>query len=211
MKTRLAPGPPLAALVLICFAAAACSRLSYSPRDGVEVGVASWYGPDFHGRATSSREIYDMNDMTAAHQTLPFGTFVMVTNLDNERTAVVRINDRGPFAKGRIVDLSYAAARVLDMVGPGTARVRLEVLKGYRQETGSANFFVQVGSFAVQENAYALKRRLESGYEGIIVSTFVTADRTYYRVRVPAGSRDAALRTAGRLADEGFAVIILEE
>ncbi len=206
MKMRV-----IAAGFLACLAAAACSRLSYSPREGVEVGVASWYGPDFHGRPTSSREIYDMNDMTAAHQTIPFGTFVMVTNLDNERTAVVRINDRGPFAKGRIIDLSYAAARVLDMVGPGTARVRLEVLKGYRQRTGSAGFFVQVGSFAVQENAYALKRRLESGYEGVIVSTYATSERTYYRVRVRAGSRDDALKTAGRLADEGFAVIILEE
>jgi rare lipoprotein A len=207
MKTRVFP-----AAIILCLAAGACSRLSYSPREGVEVGVASWYGPDFHGRPTSSREIYDMNDMTAAHPSLPFGTFVMVTNLENERTAVVRINDRGPFAKGRIIDLSYAAARVLGVVGPGTARVRLEVLKGYRTETGGARFFVQVGSFAAQENAYALKRRLESaGYSGVIVSTYATAARTYYRVRVRAGSRGEALKTAGRLADEGFAVIVLEE
>jgi len=94
----------------------------------VETGVASWYGEPFHGRPTSSGEIYDMNDLTCAHPSLPFGTRLRVQNLDNGRTATVRINDRGPFAKERIVDVSKRAAEELGMIGPGTARVRITVL-----------------------------------------------------------------------------------
>jgi rare lipoprotein A len=91
-------------------------------------GIASWYGPGFHGRRTANGEIYDQYELTAAHQTLPHGTRVRVTNLTNERAVVVRINDRGPFVDDRIIDLSYTAARQIDMVGPGTAAVRIEVL-----------------------------------------------------------------------------------
>jgi rare lipoprotein A len=94
-----------------------------------EKGVASWYGTAFHGRTTASGERYDMHAMTAAHRTLPFGVIVEVTNLDNSRRARVRINDRGPFKKGRIIDLSYAAARELDMVQAGLARVRIRVIR----------------------------------------------------------------------------------
>jgi rare lipoprotein A len=205
----------LASALLLAFTAASCSRMHYrppeGPKAGIEIGQASWYGPDFHGRPTSSREIYDMNDMTAAHPTLPFGTQVMVTNLDNERTAVVRINDRGPFVKGRIIDLSYAAANVLGMIGPGTARVRLEVLKGGQPVAPASRFALQVGAFAVQENAYSLKRQLDARYEGVFVSTYKTPNRTYYRVRIGAKDRDAALRMARRLVDEGYPVILIEE
>ncbi len=208
-----------AAILALTFGlgAAACSRLPAAKSDGpltrggVETGVASWYGDEFHGRRTSNREIYNMNDMTAAHPYLPFGTMVMVTNLDNEQTAVVRVNDRGPFVKNRIIDLSYAAARVLGMVGPGTARVRLEVLAGYPGGAPVASFFVQVGSFAAQENAYILKRQLEARYEGVMVSVFRTESAVYYRVRVRAADREAANALARRLADEGFPVLLLEE
>ncbi len=201
-------------IALAALAAGACSHSpqpAMVPESGIQLGAASWYGGEFHGRPTSSREIYDMNDMTAAHPSLPFGTYVMVTNLDNEKTAVVRINDRGPFVKGRIIDLSYAAARVLGIVGPGTARVRLEVLKGYHGVTAGSHFFVQVGAFAVQENAYMLRQRLESRYPGVVVATYRTPTTTYFRVRVPAKDKETALKTAGLLADEGFPVIILEE
>jgi rare lipoprotein A len=92
-----------------------------------EVGLASWYGHPYHGRASSSGEIYDMEKLTAAHRTLPFGAVVEVRNLDNGRTVSVRINDRGPFVDGRIIDLSRAAAREIRMLGPGTAKVRLSV------------------------------------------------------------------------------------
>jgi rare lipoprotein A len=208
---------PQGLLLIVTLAAAACSRpiphRPPVPPVGTEVGLASWYGAEFHGRPTSNREIYNMNDMTAAHPTLPFGTFLMVTNLDNEKTAVVRVNDRGPFVKGRIIDLSYAAARVLGMIGPGTVRVRLEVLAGYSGTAApaEARHSVQVGAFAVQENAYVLKRQLESRYTDVYVTVFRTPNRTYFRVRVGAKDRDAALKTAGRLADEGFPVILIEE
>jgi rare lipoprotein A len=95
---------------------------------GRQEGIASWYGPGFHGRRTANGEVYDQYELTAAHQTLPLGTRVMVTSLTNGRAVEVRINDRGPFVGGRIVDLSYAAARVIGMIGPGTMPVRLEVL-----------------------------------------------------------------------------------
>jgi len=202
---------------LLTFAAGACSRLPYrppeGPRGGVELGTASWYGPKFQGRPTSSHEIFNMNDMTAAHPTLPFGTYAMVTNLANGRTAVVRINDRGPFVDGRIIDLSYAAAQVLGMIGPGTTRVRLEVLEGYRAtpQASVSGFFVQVGAFAVQENAYILKQQLEKRYEGVFVTAFRTPRQTYFRVRVRAEDRNSALKMARRLADEGFPVILIEE
>jgi rare lipoprotein A len=94
-----------------------------------ETGIASWYGNPYHGRRTASGEIYDMEQLTAAHPTLPFQTFIEVTNLDNGKRVTVRITDRGPFAKGRILDLSHAAARAIEMLGPGTARVRLKVVK----------------------------------------------------------------------------------
>jgi rare lipoprotein A len=224
-RTRIVSGRAIVLLALA--AAAACSRTSYlpppGPRSGVEVGDASWYGGEFHGRRTSNGEIYDMHDMSAAHPTLPFGTCLMVTNLNNQQTAIVRVNDRGPFVKGRIIDLSYASARVLGMIGPGTARVRLEVLPNCGaampgssssappSSSPAAGFSVQVGAFAVQENAYGLKKRLEPRYDSVFISTLKTPERTYYRVRVGAKDRDAAMKTALRLADEGFPVILLEE
>jgi rare lipoprotein A len=201
--------PLCAALALM---AAACGRPAVvPPKGGVETGIASWYGQDFHGRPTSSREIYDMNDMTAAHQTLPFGTHVMVTNLDNGRSAVVRINDRGPFVKGRVIDLSYAAASVLGVVGPGTARVRLETLAGSREpDPRQAGVWVQVGAFSAQENAYALKKKLDAAYPGVAVTAFKTASATFFRVRVKA-EPDSVEALAARLAGEGFPVIIVRD
>ena len=92
----------------------------------IETGIASWYGHPYHGRASASGEIYDMEALTAAHRTLPFGTWVRVLNLTNSKLVEVRINDRGPFIEGRIIDLSHAAARVIEMIGPGTAPVRLK-------------------------------------------------------------------------------------
>ncbi|MDP2885904.1 MAG: septal ring lytic transglycosylase RlpA family protein [Ignavibacteria bacterium] len=92
-------------------------------------GVASYYADDYHGKQTSNGEIFDMNELTAAHRTLPFGTTARVTNLENKKTVVVRINDRGPFKEGRIIDLSLAAAKELDLIRMGTARVRIEVLE----------------------------------------------------------------------------------
>jgi len=110
----------------------ACSASKPKPiepeRGATQVGIASWYGPGFHGRRTSSGEVYNQYDLTAAHQTLPHGTRVQVTNLTNGRSVLVRINDRGPFVDDRIIDLSYAAARQIDMIGPGTAMVQVQIV-----------------------------------------------------------------------------------
>ena len=130
----------LASLLLVVVSIQACTLVGgppgppspaapgASPAAWTPTGVASWYGEPFHGRTTASGETYDMNDLTCAHRTLPFGTRLHVRNLENGRTVVVRVNDRGPFVKDRIVDLSRRAARELGMIGPGTARVRITVL-----------------------------------------------------------------------------------
>ncbi len=100
-----------------------------APKIGtVETGVASWYGPGYQGKKTASGEIYDMDQFTAAHKRLPFGAWVRVNNLDNGKSTQVRINDRGPFVHNRVIDLSRSAARAIDMIGPGTARVKLIVI-----------------------------------------------------------------------------------
>jgi len=109
-------------------AADGSAAVESGPVDGASIGIASYYAHQHDGRRTASGERYDTRSMTAAHRTLPFGTRVRVTNLNNGRHAVVRINDRGPFRKGRIIDLSYAAARKLGLIGPGVARVRIDVL-----------------------------------------------------------------------------------
>ena len=135
-----------------------------------QTGVASWYGKDFHGKKTSNGEIYNMNAMTAAHKTLPLGVYVKVHNRDNGRDAIVRVNDRGPFVKGRIIDLSYAAAKKLGIDVAGTAPVRIEALgysaggKGeYREPVtyDSGNFTVQVGSFKEYANAERLSGEMK--------------------------------------------------
>ena len=95
----------------------------------IETGVASWYGEPYHGRQAANGEIYDMNKLTAAHRTLPFGTWVEVANLSNAKRVTVRITDRGPFVQGRLIDLSRAAAKQIGMIGSGTARVRLKVVR----------------------------------------------------------------------------------
>jgi rare lipoprotein A len=188
-----------------------CVHIPYQPRGGVETGVASWYGADFHGKLTSNKEIYDMYDMTAAHRTLPFGTYVMVTNLDNGLTATVRINDRGPFVGDRIIDLSYAAAKVLGMIGPGTVPVKLEVLKEISPAPGSQGWSVQAGSFISKDNASNLIRKLKGHYKGVYIALFKTSTQVYYRVRIKASDGDAARNLAQRLFADGYTVIVLEE
>jgi rare lipoprotein A len=136
-------------------------------------GVASWYGRDFHGKKTSSGEVYDMNAMTAAHKTLPLGVYVKVYNRDNGREAIVRVNDRGPFVKGRIIDLSYAAAKKLGVDAAGTAPVRIEALGysaggkgGYKEPAtyDSGNYTIQVGSFKEFANAERLSGEMKNLY-----------------------------------------------
>ncbi len=139
-------------------------------------GIASWYGKDFHGKKTSNGETYDMYAMTAAHKTLPLGVYVKVRNRENGREAVVKVNDRGPFVKNRVIDLSFAAAKRLGYDGVGTAPVRIEAL-GYRAvgESGrenyqepesydTGNYAVQVGSFRDPQNAQRLAADMRKLY-----------------------------------------------
>ncbi len=188
-----------------------CARLPYPPSEAVQTGEASWYGPDFHGKQTSNKETYDMYDMTAAHNSLPFGTYIMVTNLANGKSAIVRINDRGPFVKGRIIDLSYAAALALDMVRSGTAPVKLEVLPEYSPKYSSQKFSVQVGSFIDRQNAEDLKNELEKKFKGVYIALFKTANQTFFRVRIKAKNREEALSIAYDLMESGYVALVLEE
>ncbi len=179
-----------------------------------ETGEASWYGQPFHGRQAASGEVYDMSQMTAAHRVLPFGTWVMVENLLNRRTAELRITDRGPFRDNRILDLSLAAARVLGAVEPGVIPVRLRVigLPGSTQATQRAPFTVQVASFTSEARALAFKDTLGPEWEGLSVQRAEVEGRVFYRVRVGTyATRPEAQRVAQRLAVAGYTVIVMEE
>ena len=157
-----------------------------------EFGRASWYGEDFHGKRTSNGEVYDMYAMTAAHKTLPLGTYVRVRNIENGRSIDVRINDRGPFVRGRIIDLSYAGAKALGLVGPGTAAVEVIALAApiaAGKDTAaidlySGNFTFQVGAFGVRENAERLRFELSRTYPNAHIVSFDRGDRLLYRVRI---------------------------
>jgi len=181
----------------------------------VQEGVASWYGRKFHGKKTSSGEIYNMYDVTAAHKTLPFGTRVRVENLSNQKQVIVRINDRGPFVKQRIIDLSYAAAKKTGLVGPGTARVRLTALSKQvgTVRAGTARkplveatnfnkgkFTIQVGAFRERENAERLAARLRVIFDHVSITPHMPLNSTtFYRVRV---SLSESLTEAGRMVRE---------
>lgn len=171
-------------------------------------GIASWYGPDFHGKRTSSGEVYDMHAMTAAHKTLPLGTLVRVRHLKNDRTIEVRINDRGPFVGDRIIDLSYEAARRLDVARPGTAPVEVVAVgavPGSPVDLYSGNFTFQVGSFASRVNAEKLGEELNPRYGNAHIVEFEHGGRVFYRLRVgKAGSLDEAIAYESRLKESGF-------
>lgn len=189
-----------------------------------EQGIASWYGEPFHGRRTSNGEIYDMHGVSAAHKTLPFGTVVRVRNLDNQRRLDVRINDRGPFVRGRIIDLSFGAARALGVVGPGTAPVEVVALAApvTVAEGGEAvpqvvdltrgEFTFQVGAFRERGNAERLARQLEARYPHVHIAAFDRGDGLFHRVRV---GRVESLAEADAfeqgLLRQGFQVFIVAE
>ena len=179
-------------LLLIVWGSSSCAgrppKYAGSPADYpvgyVERGYASWYGPGFHGNKTASGEVYDSHQLTAAHRTLPLGSVVQVRSLTNGRRVTVRINDRGPFVKGRIIDLSFAAAQALAMAGPGTDQVELRVV-GYGGHPGAwGSLRVQVASFVEQANAQALARKLTGKYPDVRIVTVALASGRHYRVQV---------------------------
>ncbi len=175
--------------------------------NAIETGVASWYGPDFHGRQTANGEKYDMNGLTAAHRTLPFNTQVLVENLDNGKSIQVRINDRGPFAKDRIIDLSKGAAEKVEMIGPGTARVRIYVVGGadnLPENIKKAQYTVQLGSYNDRAAAEKKSDEIRSSY----VEEVTVKGTKYYRVYFgdfynPAIALEAQQRLEG-LGHKGF-------
>jgi rare lipoprotein A len=186
-----------------------------APPPGIaETGYASWYGDPYHGRRAANGEIYDKNQLTAAHLTMPFETRVRVTNLENNRSVTVRITDRGPFVKGRIIDLSQEAARQIQMIGAGTALVRLEVLSSQSASSNGAptagSYAVQVGAFRERAAAEHLQQRLQARYGGAYVEPFEGNDGLFYRVRVgPKPSAPEAQRLATQLGSENLSGFVV--
>jgi rare lipoprotein A len=183
-------------------------------------GIASWYGTKFHGRRTSSGEIYDMHAMTAAHKTLPIPVYVRVDNLENGRSLVVKVNDRGPFVEGRIIDLSFAAAKKLGVDIPGTAEVEITVVSGQGdskravvrtipltdQTREDAPLFVQLGSFGSKVNAVNLSNRLKLVQEkAVLIKGIETESGLFFRVRIgPLYGVDEANAVVSHLKTKGF-------
>ena len=198
--------------------------IEYTPlanADGfAQTGIASWYGDKFHGRKTSNGEIYNMYDMTAAHKTLPMNTWVSVQNLENDRKIVVRINDRGPFVTGRVIDLSYTGAKEIGIADPGTGKVKVTALgeaTSYSAVTHkpvefkpvdyyTGNFTVQVGAFQVKANAEQYRDSLAEKYPNAHIVLFTDDRGTFYRVRI---GRFTNLKDAERFSEkilaQGFA------
>ncbi len=166
----------------------------------VESGIASWYGRDFHGKLTSNGEKYDMHDITAAHKLLPMQTMLLVQNRDNGKKLVVRVNDRGPFIQGRIVDLSYGAAKKLGLVNTGTARVTITALGEVKGKTSQGNiifkeqadlrsgeYFVQIGAFTKKYNALELQDKFSKAHHKAIIRKAHVKGKLFYRVQVYVG------------------------
>ena len=178
----------------------------------VEVGIASWYGPGFHGRRTSNGERYDQHAMTAAHLSLPLGSRILVTNLDNGKSVEVRVNDRGPFVEGRMLDLSYAAARALDLVHPGTGAVSIERLADDELSRARVVWSAQAGAFLDDERARTLRRRLARHFGRTYVLRHDSPRGVIHRVRVgPYADRETALARVAALDDMGLRGIVVEE
>ena len=218
LMARLLNAPFFFALSLLVGCSVPASKVRL-PEPSVEhlsqTGIASWYGPGFHGKATASGETYNQNDFTAAHQTLPLGTRVRVTNLENGRATEVSINDRGPFAKGRIIDLSHSAAQQISMVGPGTALVRVDVLESpikLQKIRGALDYTLQLGSFTQLENAQQLRDRAARSFADVTIAPLQAKDITYYRVHLGTfASRTDAEERARQVTQAGYSVIIMEK
>lgn len=214
-------------IVLISFflTIAACAPLPrerlYVPRPGAEefwryreVGLASWYGEDYHGRPTANGEIYDMYAPTAAHRTLPFHTIVRVVNLENGQTTKVRINDRGPFIPGRIIDLSRKGAQEIGILTTGTARVSLEVIDfvGKSPPSLAGTFTIQVGAFVEKKNAQRLQEQLQRRHRGVHIVLWEGNNQQFYRVRVGFFQTEAEARRYGEfLRSENLPIFIVRE
>lgn len=210
-------------MLLLLSSTAACARTVAVGPDrpiasaGVEHGYASWYGHPYHGRRTASGEVYDMHHMTAAHRTIPLGTWLVVTRTDTGQSVEVRVNDRGPFVDGRIVDLSYAAARVIGADRAGVVPVTLRIGDVPREPSAAsgalprATFAIQVGAFATRARADDVRGALASHGEAATVSEVDAGGEKLFRVRLgPYADRPAARGAAERLAALGYTTIVID-
>ena len=178
--------------------------------------LASWYGPDFNGKPTSSGEIFNMYALTCAHREYPFGTRLHVINPGNNKDVECIVNDRGPFVSGRDLDLSYAAAKKIDLIGPGTATVMIEpegrdmrYVKYVKYDVRGPVVTLQIGSFRDESNAKRLKMALELQYSNVYIITVDVAGAKYYRVRIGKFiERSKAAELGKTLADEGYNVLL---
>lgn len=227
-RTRSPLTAALAAIIATGLLAGCVStRGLESPNRGTtQRGLASWYGAKFHGRPTASGEVYDMNRISAAHKQLPLGTVVLVKNRDNGKKLRVPINDRGPFIKGRIIDLSVGAARQLEMFGQGLANVRIKVVRlppkkrklpisyparGGRDSKANrdrrSGFTIQAGAFRERGSAVALARRLRRELD--LDNVKITKGRGVHRVQIERRRRQAADDVLQRLKDAGIAAFLV--
>ena len=175
----------------------------------VETGLASWYGPPYHNRKGANGEIYDMNAATAAHRTIPLNSIARVTNLATGHSTLVRITDRGPFIEGRILDLSLAAAKAVDVWRPGVARVRLEVMESPQPLDSGGHWCVQIGAFSDLDEAARLKDELARRYQSARVLQFAGPTGEWIRVRVADDDRSRAEQVARATATSEGAVFLV--
>lgn len=201
---------------------AACGGRPITPTPGGHfTAVASWYGEPFHGRLTASGERYDMHGFTAAHRSLPFGTRLKVTNPESGQASLVTVTDRGPFVRGRHLDLSYGAAKQIGLIGQGVGRVKVEVmdrdLRYVKRVTEApmtvgrnSVFNIQFGAFQDLDNAVRLKQALELEAHGVSITQVTVDGVTYHRVRLgPFASRDEARSRARAFAEAGYEAMIV--
>lgn len=203
-------------LALLC----SCSSVTHETLPQSTYAVASWYGPSFQGKPTSSGEIFNMYSYTCAHKEYPFGTRLKVTNQSNDKSVICVVNDRGPFVEGRDIDLSYACAKKIGLIGPGTGRVHLQVegrdlsyikKAAVRTDGRKGPFAVQIGSFTGSTNAIRLKIGLSLEYRNVYIQKADKGGTKYFRVRV-GDYRDfnKALSVARQLGQEGYETCVLK-
>jgi rare lipoprotein A len=213
-RIHLFPIFPVFCIGILLIFLTSCSLFHRYPDSGN--AVASWYGAEFHGKPTSSGEIFNMYAFTCAHREYPFGTKLKVTNIVNSRTVHCLVNDRGPFVSGRDLDLSYAAAREIGLIGAGTAKVWVEYLgrdnsyiKEVRYISDAGPFTVQVGSFREISNAERLKTALELKYRMVYIAQAQIQGSTIFRVRLGRfPTKEDVSGFARSLAYEGYSVYI---
>jgi len=174
-----------------------------------EVGIASWYGPPYNNRRGANGKIYDQNDVSAAHRTLPLGSLIRVTDLANGRSAMMRVTDRGPFVPGRILDLSLGAAKALGMWRAGTARVRIDVYETPKSIYDGGRWCVQIGAFAHAGTAKKLEEHLAREYESASVIEFTGPTGHWVRIRPEDGNKQRAIQIVRNIRiHEGAAYLV---